>query len=241
MRVRATVVSRPTDARAVIDAGTKVLTSDLYTVKGYGHVIEYPQAAITSLSEEHGVVDLSACPERPAVGRDRAASCPTTAAWSATWSTRSTACAAIASRRSGPSPRAGPCADRRTPARVTAEPAAQRGRQLALLSAAELMALSLWFSASAVLPTLTSEWQLGDAGRAVAHQLRPDRLHRGDAGERARQPSRRPVPAPTDGGQRDRWARSPTAPSRSGWTAPARPSCCASSPGSPWPAAIRPR
>jgi D-serine deaminase-like pyridoxal phosphate-dependent protein len=68
MRVRATVVSRPTDARAVIDCGTKVLTSDLYTVKGYGHVMEYPEAAIVNLSEEHGVVDLSACRERPAVG-----------------------------------------------------------------------------------------------------------------------------------------------------------------------------
>ena len=68
MRVRATVVSRPTDTRAVIDCGTKVLTSDLYTVKGYGHLMEYPEAAITSLSEEHGVVDLSACRERPAVG-----------------------------------------------------------------------------------------------------------------------------------------------------------------------------
>jgi D-serine deaminase-like pyridoxal phosphate-dependent protein len=68
MRVRATVVSRPTDTRAVIDCGTKVLTSDLYTVKGYGHVMEYPEAAIVSLSEEHGVVDLTACRERPAVG-----------------------------------------------------------------------------------------------------------------------------------------------------------------------------
>jgi D-serine deaminase-like pyridoxal phosphate-dependent protein len=68
MRVRATVVSRPTETRAVIDAGTKVLTSDQYTVKGYGHVLEYPEAAVTSLSEEHGVVDLSACRERPAVG-----------------------------------------------------------------------------------------------------------------------------------------------------------------------------
>jgi D-serine deaminase-like pyridoxal phosphate-dependent protein len=68
MRVRATVVSRPTDTRAVIDCGTKVLTSDLYTVKGYGHVMEYPEAAIVNLSEEHGVVDLTACRQRPAVG-----------------------------------------------------------------------------------------------------------------------------------------------------------------------------
>jgi D-serine deaminase-like pyridoxal phosphate-dependent protein len=68
MRVRATVVSRPTDARAVIDAGTKVLTSDLYSVTGYGHVVEYPEATITNLSEEHGIVNLAACRQRPAVG-----------------------------------------------------------------------------------------------------------------------------------------------------------------------------
>jgi D-serine deaminase-like pyridoxal phosphate-dependent protein len=68
MRVRATVVSRPTETRAILDAGTKVLTSDQYGMKGYGHVLEYPGAAITGLSEEHGTVDLSACPERPRVG-----------------------------------------------------------------------------------------------------------------------------------------------------------------------------
>jgi D-serine deaminase-like pyridoxal phosphate-dependent protein len=68
MRVRATVVSRPTDTRAVIDCGTKVLTSDLYTVTGYGHVVEYPEAVIPHLSEEHGVIELSRCRDRPSVG-----------------------------------------------------------------------------------------------------------------------------------------------------------------------------
>jgi len=68
MRVRATIVSRPTDTRAVIDAGTKVLTSDQYTVKGYGHLMEYPEAVIAGLSEEHGIVDLAGCRERPKVG-----------------------------------------------------------------------------------------------------------------------------------------------------------------------------
>ena len=68
MRVRATVVSRPTDARAIIDAGTKVLTSDQYGMKGYGHVMEFPEAVVANLSEEHGIVDLSACAERPKVG-----------------------------------------------------------------------------------------------------------------------------------------------------------------------------
>jgi D-serine deaminase-like pyridoxal phosphate-dependent protein len=68
MRVRATVVSRPTDSRAIIDAGTKVLTSDQYYVKGYGHVIEYPGAVVSGLSEEHGTLDLSASTEKPSVG-----------------------------------------------------------------------------------------------------------------------------------------------------------------------------
>jgi MFS family permease len=49
---------------------------------------------------------------------------------------------------------------------LTSPPEAQRWRQLALLSLAELGALSLWFSASAVLPALTREWRLADAGRA---------------------------------------------------------------------------
>ena len=68
MQVRTTVVSRPTDTRAVIDAGTKVLTSDQYHVKGYGHLMEYPEAVVTGLSEEHGIVDLSGCRERPKIG-----------------------------------------------------------------------------------------------------------------------------------------------------------------------------
>ena len=68
MRIRATVVSRPNDTRAILDCGTKVLTSDQYGMPGYGHVLEYPEATITGLSEEHGVVDLSECRERPDVG-----------------------------------------------------------------------------------------------------------------------------------------------------------------------------
>jgi D-serine deaminase-like pyridoxal phosphate-dependent protein len=68
MHVRATVVSRPTDTRAILDCGTKVLTSDQYAMPGYGHVLEYSEATITALSEEHGAVDLSQCRERPEVG-----------------------------------------------------------------------------------------------------------------------------------------------------------------------------
>ena len=68
MRVRCTVVSRPTADRAVLDAGTKVFTSDLYSVTGYGHLLEYPEAKVVNLSEEHGVVDLSSCRRRPEIG-----------------------------------------------------------------------------------------------------------------------------------------------------------------------------
>jgi D-serine deaminase-like pyridoxal phosphate-dependent protein len=68
MRVRATVVSRPTDGRAILDCGTKVLTSDQYGQKGFGHILEYPEAVVGNLSEEHGIVDLSACAARPQVG-----------------------------------------------------------------------------------------------------------------------------------------------------------------------------
>jgi MFS family permease len=50
----------------------------------------------------------------------------------------------------------------------------ERWRQLAVLSLAELLALSLWFSASAVLPALQREWALGaggSAGLVIAVQL----------------------------------------------------------------------
>jgi MFS family permease len=50
----------------------------------------------------------------------------------------------------------------------------ERWWQLAVLSLAELLALSLWFSASAVLPALQREWALGaggGAGLTVAVQL----------------------------------------------------------------------
>ncbi|QFY62673.1 D-TA family PLP-dependent enzyme (plasmid) [Rhizobium grahamii] len=69
MHVLATVVSRPTPDRAVIDAGSKALTSDLLGFSDFGSVVGYPDAVITGLSEEHGVIDLSKCSgDRPAIG-----------------------------------------------------------------------------------------------------------------------------------------------------------------------------
>jgi D-serine deaminase-like pyridoxal phosphate-dependent protein len=63
-----TVVSRPTPDRGVIDGGSKTFSSDLLGLEGYGLILEYPEARIVSLSEEHGVVDFSRCTQRPAVG-----------------------------------------------------------------------------------------------------------------------------------------------------------------------------
>ncbi|UHD44542.1 alanine racemase [Aureimonas altamirensis] len=54
LRVVATVVSKPTPQRAVIDAGTKVLTSDLLGLIGHGLVCGLPDVTIDQLSEEHG-------------------------------------------------------------------------------------------------------------------------------------------------------------------------------------------
>lgn len=68
MHVRSTVVSRPTADRAIVDAGSKVLTREQYFVKNFGRVVEYPEASVVNLSEEHGVIDLSACAEKPKIG-----------------------------------------------------------------------------------------------------------------------------------------------------------------------------
>lgn len=71
LHLHATVVSRPTGDRAVIDAGTKSLTSDLVAPSagpGYGLILDYPDAVIERLNEEHGVIDLSHCDRRPEIG-----------------------------------------------------------------------------------------------------------------------------------------------------------------------------
>ncbi|MDQ0322355.1 D-serine deaminase-like pyridoxal phosphate-dependent protein [Pararhizobium capsulatum DSM 1112] len=54
LTVLATVVSVPAANRAIIDAGSKTLTSDLFGQTGFGHVLGRPDIAIDQLSEEHG-------------------------------------------------------------------------------------------------------------------------------------------------------------------------------------------
>jgi D-serine deaminase-like pyridoxal phosphate-dependent protein len=68
IKVHATVVSRPTSERGILDAGSKSLSSDLHGLDGYGYIVEYPAARIYQLSEEHGHVDFSDCPKMPQIG-----------------------------------------------------------------------------------------------------------------------------------------------------------------------------
>jgi D-serine deaminase-like pyridoxal phosphate-dependent protein len=66
--VNTTVVSRPTPDRAVLDGGSKTFSSDLRGLDGHGLIVEYPEARISALTEEHGHVDVSNCGARPEVG-----------------------------------------------------------------------------------------------------------------------------------------------------------------------------
>jgi D-serine deaminase-like pyridoxal phosphate-dependent protein len=68
MHVRATVVSTPTPDRAVIDAGSKVLTREQYFLKDFGRIVEYPDAVVANMSEEHGMLDFSRSSTKPKVG-----------------------------------------------------------------------------------------------------------------------------------------------------------------------------
>jgi D-serine deaminase-like pyridoxal phosphate-dependent protein len=66
--VIATVVSRPTADRGVLDGGSKTFSSDPMGREGFGFLLEYPEARLYSLSEEHGCVDFAGRSERPEVG-----------------------------------------------------------------------------------------------------------------------------------------------------------------------------
>ncbi len=59
LRILTTVVSRPSPDRAVVDAGSKTLAMDPSpSKKGFGYVVEFPEATIVRVSEEHGVIEL---------------------------------------------------------------------------------------------------------------------------------------------------------------------------------------
>lgn len=69
--VLATVVSTAVAGQAVVDAGSKALSSDELRSPGYGgygQLLDRPDVTVARLSEEHGVLDLSRTSWRPRVG-----------------------------------------------------------------------------------------------------------------------------------------------------------------------------
>ena len=68
LHVYATVVSRATPERGIIDAGSKTLTTDTGGLDGHGLILEHPEAKIARFAEEHGFLDLSRSNTRPAIG-----------------------------------------------------------------------------------------------------------------------------------------------------------------------------
>jgi D-serine deaminase-like pyridoxal phosphate-dependent protein len=68
LSVLATVVSTPSADRAMLDAGSKALTSDLLGLQGYGVVPGLQFARVYEMSEEHGFLDVSQLVAKPRVG-----------------------------------------------------------------------------------------------------------------------------------------------------------------------------
>jgi D-serine deaminase-like pyridoxal phosphate-dependent protein len=67
--VLATVVSRAVPGRAVVDAGSKALARESRGGgDGFGLLLEHPEVVVTSLSEEHGVLDLTHSTWAPRIG-----------------------------------------------------------------------------------------------------------------------------------------------------------------------------
>lgn len=58
LTIYATVVSRPSNDRLIIDAGSKTLAYDHYKGGGYGIIKNHNNLVIGSLSEEHGIVEI---------------------------------------------------------------------------------------------------------------------------------------------------------------------------------------
>ena len=85
-------------------------------------------------------------------------------------------------------PRPSPCCDKlgamTAPASERPLPESEsprRWRALVLIASAELLAMSLWFSGSAVAPALRAEWGLLGLRRRLAHARRPARFRRRNA------------------------------------------------------------
>jgi D-serine deaminase-like pyridoxal phosphate-dependent protein len=69
--VLVTVMSNAVNSRAIVDGGSKTFSFDPLWVgdgRGYGLILEQPDAELIGLSEEHGHLDTSRCARPPHVG-----------------------------------------------------------------------------------------------------------------------------------------------------------------------------
>lgn len=69
--VLATVVSTAVSGQAVVDAGSKALSREALRsdrADGYGSLVNRPEVVVKSVSEEHGLLDLSHTSWRPRIG-----------------------------------------------------------------------------------------------------------------------------------------------------------------------------
>jgi D-serine deaminase-like pyridoxal phosphate-dependent protein len=67
MKIRATVVSANEKSRVILDSGSKTVNAE--TVDDlFGYIVEYPNARLHSVNEEHGFVDFRKCETFPKVG-----------------------------------------------------------------------------------------------------------------------------------------------------------------------------
>jgi D-serine deaminase-like pyridoxal phosphate-dependent protein len=52
-----------------LDSGSKTLSSNPGRgITGFGLIVEYPEAQVVRLTEEHGIVDLRQCRRKPDIG-----------------------------------------------------------------------------------------------------------------------------------------------------------------------------
>lgn len=62
------IVSRPTTDRGILDGGSKKSSASVRDLEGNALILEYPEARVYALSEEHGHFDFSGCPRKPKIG-----------------------------------------------------------------------------------------------------------------------------------------------------------------------------
>jgi 3-hydroxy-D-aspartate aldolase len=112
--VWARVMSRPTEDRAIVDAGLKALAFDSGPPLAFGSgpplVCDEPAATYERASDEHGRLGISGATNRLRIG-DKIRVLPAIATRPSTSTTGTSPSAATASSSSGPSPPAAPCID----------------------------------------------------------------------------------------------------------------------------------